>query len=90
MTHQTTENLTQAAQAAGFPVSSLRDALKGASAVQGLAILALIDRAATLQRDIEALRAAVAEDCRNTPEAQAARDAAAYGNRIGAITLGAA
>lgn len=62
MTYATTENLTAAAQAASFPVSSLRDALKTAGAVQGLAILALIERAATLARDIDALRAAVAED----------------------------
>ena len=83
----TLENLTAAAQVASFPVSSLRDALKTATAVQGLAILALIERAATLARDIGALRAAVAEDSENTPEAQAERDANAYGNRIGAITL---
>ena len=58
----TIEHLTAATQVASFPVSSLRDALKTSSAVQGLAILALIERAATLARDIDALRAAVAED----------------------------
>ena len=62
MAHQTPEHLTAAAQAASIPVSALRDALKTANAVQGLAILALIERAATLARDIDALRAAVAED----------------------------
>lgn len=63
MSHATSENLTAAAQAATFPVSTLRDALKTANAVQGLAILALIERAATLARDIDALRAAVHADC---------------------------
>jgi hypothetical protein len=81
MPHQTAENLTQAAQAASFQVSSLRDALKGCNAVQGLAILALIERAANLQRDIDALRAAVLADCDSSPQTQAARGATAKPSR---------
>ena len=60
--NQTHENITRATQCAPFVTDALRDALKTAGAVQGMAILALIERSAALSRDIAALERAVAHD----------------------------
>jgi len=52
------ESLTKAADSAAFVRNDLREALSGASATESLILLPLIERAATLKRDIEALQAA--------------------------------
>ncbi len=50
--------MEQALVSAGDVRVALRDTLTGATAVEALVILPLIERAATLARDIEALLAA--------------------------------
>ena len=57
-----TENLRAAVNLADSVTGNLRAALPRSSAVQSLALLELIGRAASLARDVDALRAAVAED----------------------------
>jgi len=56
------ESLTKAADSAAFVRNDLREALSGASATESLILLPLIERAATLKRDIEALQAARESD----------------------------
>lgn len=54
-----TEQLTQADHSAAFMLSHLQQALTHANPVQALVLLPLIERAATLARDVGALLAAV-------------------------------
>lgn len=56
------ENLTKAQHSANFTTMDLRAALSSAGAVQGLALMPLIERAATLATDIERLLHAVHDD----------------------------
>lgn len=59
----TAGHLEQAENSAGFAVSDLQQALKRAAALEGIMLLALIERAAALQRDIRAMRDTVNSDC---------------------------
>lgn len=68
------EHFTQALHTAHFTRNSLRDALMMAGAVQGLALLPLIDRAAALAGDIERLMRAVSEDDKIDEAMAAARE----------------
>lgn len=54
----------QAAQSAGDTRDTLRDALKGATAIEAIVLLVLIEHAALLERDIKAMIAARAADAR--------------------------
>lgn len=56
------ENLTRAQQAARLTADSLSAALASAGAVQGLVLMPLIERAATLAADIERMLHAVHDD----------------------------
>jgi hypothetical protein len=59
------ESLEKSTQTAEFLVADLRAALRsGCTAVDALLLLPMIERAATLQRDIDALREAIAADRR--------------------------
>ncbi|MEN6400849.1 MAG: hypothetical protein ABFD94_02795 [Armatimonadia bacterium] len=62
MASATAGHLEQAENSAGFAVSDLQQALKRASALEGIMLLSLIERAALLKRDIAAMRAAVEAD----------------------------
>jgi hypothetical protein len=56
------EHLNNAQTAAEIAVRHLRDALAKASAVESIVLLALIERAAALARDIYALDTACCQD----------------------------
>ena len=58
------EDLAKAQDSAAFTANELRDALAHAGAVEGAVILALIERAEILRRDIAALAGAVDQDMR--------------------------
>ena len=58
------EYLIAAAHDAGFLSQDLRDALKSATATEALILLPLIERAATLRRNIDALVSALNEDAK--------------------------
>lgn len=55
------EALEKASHDAGFLVEDLQAALKAADPVAAIPILQYIEKAATLQREIEALRAALSQ-----------------------------
>ena len=57
-----TENMASSSDSARYCAQYLRDALEVAGAVQGLAMLPLIERAAMLAADIDRLLQAVRED----------------------------
>lgn len=56
-----TEALTKASHSAAFALGDLRSALAGATPVESLVLMPLIEQAAKLQRDIEALLTAVTQ-----------------------------
>lgn len=55
-------NLTKATNSANFTAKDLNAALSTAGAVEGMALLSLLDRAATLAADIDRLLRAVQDD----------------------------
>lgn len=57
-----TEALTKASHSAGFALGDLRSALAGATAVESLVLLPLIEQAAQLKQRIDALLNAINQE----------------------------